>query len=396
MTALTYWNYPTEIFCGEGAIDQLVKPIRLAGCSKPLLVVDPGLLDLPPFGRVTGILERVSMRFGVFHAISGNPKFEEAKAGATTFIEGGYDCLIALGGGSAIDAAKAIALLSRDADGIEKFEWSRIVEHYPTLMDFPKLDAPPLIVAPTTAGTGSELGRETVLTDAALGIKKVIGHRELLPRCVLLDPALTVSMPAALTASTGMDALTHHIESLFSPLYHPMSAGVATEGVRLVNDYLARAVADGSDLEARQAMLVASASAAVAFQKGLGGVHAIAHPVGARHKLHHGLLNGVLLPYVLVANRQAIESRAAILARYLDLPSHSFDGLMRRILDLNAEIGVPHSLAALGLDGLDAEWVGEQALADLSSSDTNSIPLTAAQYADIYRRAVAGDLDWRY
>ncbi len=189
-----------------------------------------------------------------------------------------------------------------------------------------------------------------------------------------------------------MDALTHHLEALFSPLYHPMSAGIALEGVRLVRQHLENAVRDGNDLAAREGMLVASASAAVAFQKGLGGVHALAHPLGARHHLHHGLLNAVLLPYVLLANRPAIEADAARLARYRELDEASFDGLLAWILEPRARIGIPADLAALGLDGEDAQWVGEQALADLSSSATNALPLDARDYARIYRQAVAGTL----
>ncbi|HFT7555490.1 TPA: iron-containing alcohol dehydrogenase, partial [Pseudomonas aeruginosa] len=240
--------------------------------------------------------------------------------------------------------------------------------------------------------TGSELGREAVLTDTQLGIKRVVGHRELLAACVFLDPRLTRGLPPALSAATGMDALTHHLEALFSPLYHPMSAGIALEGVRLVRQHLENAVRDGNDLAAREGMLVASASAAVAFQKGLGGVHALAHPLGARHHLHHGLLNAVLLPYVLLANRPAIEADAARLARYLELDEASFDGMLAWILELRARIGIPANLAALGLDGEDAQWVGEQALADLSSSATNALPLDARDYARIYRQAVAGTL----
>ena len=306
--------------------------------------------------------------------------------------EGGHDSLIALGGGSALDAAKGIALLSRDANGLHNFEWSQLIERYPTLGDHPALDLPPLIAIPTTAGTGSELGREAVLTDTARGIKIVVGHRELLARSVILDPVLTVGLPKSLTAATGMDALTHHLESLFSPLYHPMSAGVAIEGVRLVKEHLQRAVHNGTDLAAREGMLVASASAAVAFQKGLGGVHALAHPLGAKHHKHHGLLNAVLLPYLLVANRPAIEADATRLARYLELPEASFDGLLGWVLELRSAVGIPHTLRELGLDGEDAQWVGEQAVADISSSETNALPLQAEDYSRIYLNAVNGVL----
>ncbi len=392
MSTLHYWNYPTEIFCGAGALELLAQRCALAGMRRPLLVTDPGMLELPPLHAVREHLLAAGVDYALFHGLSGNPSLTEARAGAQVFAEGRHDSLIALGGGSALDAAKGIALLSRDPQGLERFEWTQILEHYPTLGDFPALDLPPLIAIPTTAGTGSELGREAVLTDTAHGVKKVIGHRELLARSVILDPALTTGLPARLTAATGMDALTHHLESLFSPLHHPMSAGVAVEGVRQVKLHLENAVRDGNDLVAREGMLIASASAAVAFQKGLGGVHALAHPLGARHHLHHGLLNAVLLPYVLLANRVAIESAAARLARYLELDDASFDGLLAWVLELRSRVGIPASLAELGLSGEDATQIGELAVADVSSSETNALPLSAADYARIYRNAVAGKL----
>lgn len=392
MSTLHYWNYPTEIFCGTGALDLLAQRCALAGMQRPLLVTDPGMLTLPPLLAVRAHLDAAGIDYRLFHGLSGNPSLDEARAGAAAFAAGGHDSLIAVGGGSALDAAKGIALLSRDRDGLERFEWAQMLAHYPTLGDYPALQLPPLIALPTTAGTGSELGREAVLTDTAQGVKKVIGHRDLLARSVILDPALTTGLPANLTAATGMDALTHHLEALFSPLHHPMSAGIAVEGVRQVKLHLENAVRDGNDLIAREGMLVASASAAVAFQKGLGGVHALAHPLGARHHLHHGLLNAVLLPYVLVANRSAIERDAARLARYLELDDPSFDGLLAWVLELRQRVGIPASLAQLGLTGEDAAQVGELAVADVSSSDTNALPLTAADYSRIYRNAVAGIL----
>lgn len=392
MSLLHYWNYPTEIFCGAGALDLLAQRCALAQMRRPLLVTDPGMLELAPLLAVRAHLDTAGIDYALFHGLSGNPSLDEARAGAAAFAAGGHDSLIAVGGGSALDAAKGIALLSRDPHGLEHFEWTQMLAHYPTLGDYPVLNLPPLIALPTTAGTGSELGREAVLTDTAQGVKKVIGHRELLARSVILDPALTTGLPAKLTAATGMDALTHHLEALFSPLHHPMSAGVAVEGVRQVKLHLENAVRDGNDLIAREGMLVASAGAAVAFQKGLGGVHALAHPLGARHHLHHGLLNAVLLPYVLVANRSAIESDAARLARYLELDDASFDGLLAWVLELRQRVGIPATLAELGLSGEDAAQIGELAVADVSSSQTNALPLTAADYSKIYRNAVAGIL----
>ncbi|ROM13162.1 alcohol dehydrogenase [Pseudomonas protegens] len=390
--SIHYWNYPTEIFCGAEALHGLAQRCALLGMARPLLVTDPGMLELEPFGLLTAHLEQSRQGFAVFAELASNPSLDDVQRGVQAFRAGGHDSLIALGGGSAMDAAKGIALAAVDSQGLQRFEWSQVIEHYPSLSDFPRLGLPPLIALPTTAGTGSELGREAVLTDSQQQVKRVISHPELLPACVILDPLLTRGLPPALTAATGMDALTHHIEAFCSPLYHPMSSAIAVEGMRLVQQHLRRAVSHGQDLDAREGMLVASAMAAVAFQKGLGGVHALAHPLGARYHRHHGLLNAVLLPYVLVANQPVIAEEIGRLARYLDLPRGDFQGFLDWILALRSELGIPHCLADIGLDSHEAEWVGTQALADISSSDTNARPLSAADYSQIFRNAVHGVL----
>ena len=392
MPALHYWNYPTEIFCGPGALEILAQRCTLLEMRKPLLVTDPGMLALEPLALLKAHLTQADIPFAVFSDIHSNPTLDDVARGVTVFQAGGHDSLIALGGGSAMDATKGVALATVDRQGLARFEWSQVIERYPSLADFPRLDLPKLIALPTTAGTGSELGREAVLTVSEQGIKQVISHPELLPATVILDPILTRGLPAALTAATGMDALTHHIEAFCSPLYHPMSAGVAVEGIRLIRQHLATACADGQDMVAREGMLVASAMAAVAFQKGLGGVHALAHPLGARFHKHHGLLNAILLPYVLIANQPVINADIARLARYLELPQPDFDGFVRWVLQLRKQLGIPHSLSEIGLDADAAAWVGEQALADISSSDTNARPLDAGDYSQIFRNAVHGQL----
>lgn len=392
MPALHYWNYPTEIFCGPGALEILAQRCTLLEMRKPLLVTDPGMLALEPLALLKAHLTQADIPFAVFSDIHSNPTLDDVARGVTVFQAGGHDSLIALGGGSAMDATKGVALATVDREGLARFEWSQVIERYPSLADFPRLDLPKLIALPTTAGTGSELGREAVLTVSEQGIKQVISHPELLPATVILDPILTRGLPAALTAATGMDALTHHVEAFCSPLYHPMSAGVAVEGIRLIRQHLATACADGQDMVAREGMLVASAMAAVAFQKGLGGVHALAHPLGARFHKHHGLLNAILLPYVLIANQPVINADIARLARYLELPQPDFDGFVRWVLQLRKQLGIPHSLSEIGLDADAAAWVGEQALADISSSDTNARPLDAGDYSQIFRNAVHGQL----
>jgi alcohol dehydrogenase class IV len=392
MSSNHYWNYPTEIFCGPAALDALAERCALLGMHNPLLVTDPGMLELEPLALLKKHLTDADIPFGLFSEIASNPSMEDVARGVAAFHAGNHDSLIALGGGSAMDAAKGISLAAVDRQGLERFEWSQVIAHYPSLANFPHLGLPRLIALPTTAGTGSELGREAVLTQSEQNIKRVISHPELLPATVILDPVLTRGLPPALTAATGMDALTHHIEAFCSPLYHPMSSGVAVEGIRLIQQHLLHAYADGQNMVAREGMLVTSAMAAVAFQKGLGGVHALAHPLGARYHKHHGLLNAILLPYVLIANRQAISDDIARLARYLELKQPDFDGFLSWVLNLRQRLAIPHSLADIGLDADAASWVGEQALADISSSDTNARVLSAADYSQIFRNAVHGRL----
>lgn len=388
-----YWGYPTNILLASGCSAEAVTWRSKAGRKHPLIVTDPGVRALPWFEKLTATLRASCPDLVIFSEIHANPSLDEARNGAKFFQEGSHDSIIAIGGGSAIDAAKGIALASKNPDNLEQFEWSQAMAQYSTLADYPKSDLPPLIVIPTTAGTGSELSREAVLVDTDLHIKKVITHDELLAFCVLLDPDLTVGLPPGLTAMTGMDALVHHIEALCSPLFHPMSEGIALEGICLIAQHLPKAFADGSDLSARSGMLTASAMAAVAFQKGLGGVHALAHPIGARFGTHHGLLNAILLPYVMRANRNAIEPQMNRLARMLDLDGTGFDAVESWILSLRNNMNVPHNLHAVSLTEDDAEWVGQQAVADISSSETNALPLNAEQYAAIYRAAVRGQLE---
>ncbi|MDF9906710.1 UNVERIFIED_ORG: alcohol dehydrogenase class IV [Pseudomonas reinekei] len=387
-----YWNYPTEIFCGPGALDLLAERCNLLGMRNPLLVTDPGMLALEPMALLKARLTEARIPFAVFSDLASNPSMDDVARGVAAYHAGQHDSLITLGGGSAMDAAKGISLAAVDPEGLVRFEWSQVMAHYPSLADFTRLNLPRLIALPTTAGTGSELGREAVLTQSELNIKRVISHPEMLPATVILDPVLTRGLPAALTAATGMDALTHHIEAFCSPLYHPMSSGVAVEGVRLIQQHLLNAYTDGQDLVAREGMLVASAMAAVAFQKGLGGVHALAHPLGARYHKHHGLLNAILLPYVLIANRDTISPDIARLARYLELPQADFQGFLDWVLELRQRLGIPHCLEEIGLDAKAADWVGEQALADISSSDTNACVLSAADYSQIFSNAVKGVL----
>ena len=380
------WNYPTSIRVGSGRIRELAETCQQLGMHAPLLITDPGLAALPMVEDALAICRSAGLECGLFADIRGNPTGSDVENGVTAFKAGDHDGVIAFGGGSALDAAKAVALMVGQNRPLWDFEdagdnWTRVNE----------AGIVPVVAVPTTAGTGSEVGRASVIVDEDRHVKKVIFHPKMLPAIVILDPQLTIGLPPHLTAATGMDALSHNLEAFCSPSYHPMAAGIAIEGVRLVQQYLPRAVADGSDIEARSQMLVAASMGATAFQKGLGGMHALTHPLGALYDAHHGLLNAILMPYVLKANRRAIEVPAARLARYLELSEPGFDGLLSWVIELRKQIAIPHSLAAINIDDNDAETVGSMAAEDPTASG-NPIALSAEEYSQIFRAAVQGAL----
>ncbi len=387
MTELTAnWNYPNSMRIGAGRIKELPGVCQQLGMRAPLLITDPGLAALPMVQQALASCREAGLRVGLFCDIQGNPTGQNVDQGVAFYRANQHDGVIAFGGGSGLDAAKAVALMAGQDRPLWDFEdvgdnWTRVNE----------AGVAAIVAVPTTAGTGSEVGRASVITDSANHIKRIIFHPLMLPSVVILDPELTTGLPAHITAATGMDALSHNLEALCSPFYHPMAEGIAIEGIRLVKNYLARAVSDGNDIEARTQMLVASSMGATAFQKGLGGMHAIAHSLGALYNAHHGLLNAILMPYILKANRSVIEERIERLARYLDLTDASFDGFMRWILALREQLGIPHSLAAIEIDDSDAERVGRMSSEDPSAGG-NPIPFDAKQYADIFKDVVHGRL----
>ncbi|CAM3423400.1 iron-containing alcohol dehydrogenase [Parendozoicomonas haliclonae] len=380
------WNYPTAVRFGVGRIRELPDTCRELGMAAPLLVTDPGLVELPPVQQAMMACREGGLRCQIFSSIKGNPNGSNITSGVRAFKEGDHDGVIALGGGSALDAGKAIALMVGQSRPLWDFEdvgdnWERVNAE----------GMAPVIAVPTTAGTGSEVGRASVITNEELFVKKIIFHPKMLPAVVVLDPALTTGLPPKLTAATGMDALSHNLEAYCSPFYHPMAQGIALEGIRLVKDYLTRAVHNGEDMEARSQLLVASSMGATAFQKGLGGMHALAHPLGALYDAHHGQLNAILMPYVLLANRSAIEDSIVRLAYYLELEDYSFEGFLGWILELRSEIGIPHTLAEIGIDDSEREKVGIMATEDPSAGG-NPIAFSAEQYAEIFQSAVYGNL----
>lgn len=380
------WNYPTPIRFGAGRLKELPDACRELGMEKPLLVTDPGLAALPMVTDTIEACRAAGLATGLFSDIKPNPTGENVEAGLSVYRRDGHDGIIAFGGGSGLDAAKAIALMAGQQRSLMEFEdvgdnWTHADPN----------GIAPIVAVPTTAGTGSEVGRASVITDSAAHVKRIIFHPRMLPGIVIADPELTLGLPAFLTAATGMDALSHNLEAYCAPGFHPMARGIAVEGIRLIKEWLPRAYADGTDLEARAEMLVASSMGATAFQRGLGGMHALAHPLGALYDAHHGTLNAVLMPYVLIANRSAIDGDLASLARYLELPAASFDGFLDWVLALRQELAIPHDLAALGMDDSKAAQIGRMATEDPSAGG-NPIAFSADQYADIFRRALTGDI----
>jgi len=380
------WSYPTRIAVGAGRIRELADGCHQLGIRAPLLVTDPGLAALPFISDVKARCAEAGLRIESFSDVQGNPTRQNVEDGVEIFTAGQHDGVIAMGGGSALDAGKAIAFLSGQQRSLWDFEdlddnWSRARED----------GIAPIIAIPTTAGTGSEVGRVSVITDTAEKRKRLIFHPRILPSFVILDAELTLTLPAHLTAATGMDALSHNLEAYCSPRFHPMADGIAQEGIRRIVQYLPRAVADGNDLKARAQLLVASTMGATAFQKGLGAMHALAHPLGARYNAHHGLLNAILMPYVLQANRSAIAGKLTDLARALDIANPSFDAFFERVMALREQIKIPGRLNDIGIDATESALIGELAVVDPPAA-TNPVTFSAEQYSALFCDAVEGNL----
>ena len=380
------WSYPTQILFGAGKIKRLARACRDLGMTRPLLVTDPGLAGLAMVTDALAGNRADGLATGLFSAIKANPVGRNVADGVAAYKAGGHDGVIAFGGGSGLDAAKTIAFMSGQSASVWDFE---------DVGDNWKAADPagiaPIVAVPTTAGTGSEVGRAAVILDEASETKKIIFHPKMLPATVISDPELTVGLPPHITAATGMDALAHCLEAYCAPAYHPMAEGIAIEGLRLVKDWLPTAFADGGNLAARAHMLAAASMGATAFQKGLGAIHAMSHPVGALYDTHHGLTNAVVMPYVLEFNRPAIADKMARLAAWLDLPEASYQGVLDWVLGLRRDLKIPHTLAELGVgtDRLDALAV--MAARDPTAA-TNPVPLNADNLEALLVRACAGRL----
>jgi alcohol dehydrogenase class IV len=353
------WSYPTAIRFGCGRISELADACTQLGMTRPLLITDRGLADFPMVKDAIAANQAANLPTGLFADISPNPKGSTIATGIDAFRSGQHDGVVALGGGSALDAGKAIAFMAGQSRPLWDFEdmgdnWRRADE----------AGMAPLVAVPTTSGTGSETGRASVITHEAERTKKIIFHPRMMPAIVIADPALVAGLPPHLTAATGMDALAHCLEAYCAPGCHPMADGIAAEGLRLIKDALPIAVANGADLAARGDMMAAALMGSTAFQKGLGAIHALSHPVGALYDTHHGLTNAVFMPYVMLFNRPAIADKATRLSRYLGLKRPSFKALLDWVLELRDTFAIPHSATALGVADEDLDLLARMAADD--------------------------------
>ncbi len=365
------WNYPTPIKFGPGRIAELADHCKAVGIKKPLLVTDKALASLPITAQALDVLEKGGLGRAVFSEVDPNPNEGNMSAGIAVYKAGGHDGVICFGGGSALDLGKMIALMAGQRADLSVWDLEDIGDWY-TRADSDKIA--PIVAVPTTAGTGSEVGRAGVLTNSATHKKKIIFHPKLMPAVTLCDPELTVGMPAFITAGTGMDALAHCLEAYCSPFYHPMSQGIALEGMRLVFENLPVAYREPTNLQARAHMMSAAAMGAVAFQKGLGAIHSLSHPVGAVYGTHHGTTNACVMPMVLDYNREAIEERIERAAAYLGIAG-GFNGFRAAIVALRAELKIPETLTAMGVKAEDLDMLTEMALEDPSCGG-NPIAMT--------------------
>jgi len=380
------WNYPTSIRFGAGRIRELPDACRSLGIQDPLIVTDPGLAKLPMIENAIATLGEAGLGVRVFSDVQGNPVEANVTAGVAVFHEGGHDGVIAFGGGSALDAGKAIAMMVGQSRPLFDFEDR---EDWYTRVNVSEMA--PVVAVPTTSGTGSEVGRASVITDPATHTKKIIFHPKMMPEVVIADPELTLGLPRVITAAVGMDALSHNLEAYCAPGFHPMADGIAVEGMRLIHDWLPVACRDGANIEARAAMMVASSMGATAFQKGLGAMHSLSHPCSANLNTHHGLTNAVVMPYVLEFNRPALEARMSRLAAWLGLADRSFAGVLDWVLELRRDLGIPHTLADLGVRDEHAAEFAPQAHADPSTGG-NPRPMTIEDFEQLYLRCIRGEL----
>ena len=381
----TNWNYPTPIRFGIDRVKELSLFIDELKISNPLIVTDPQFREVDQFKGIIDSLNNSNKNYSIFSEIKGNPTGTNIRDGVNVFLKNKNDGVIAIGGGSSLDAGKAVAFMSKQKENIWYFEdigdnWTKAI-----IDNLPKV-----IAIPTTAGTGSETGRASLIVDEETYTKKIIFHPTMLPDLVVLDPSLTISLPKHLTAATGMDALAHCLEAYCSNNFHPMAHGIALEGIKIIKENLVTAYNDPGNIEARAKMLVSSMMGSTAFQKGLGAIHSLSHPINAVNDVHHGLSNAIFMPYVVKFNQSQIEERIFSLSKYIDLENQSFDGFLQWILDLRKQLAIPHTLKDLNIN-FDFDKLSKMALVDPSTS-TNPLDLNEDDMKALYISSYEGNL----
>jgi len=380
------WNYPTTIWVGENRIEDLSFACKNLKINKPLFVADKDLIALPMTKNVISNLKKIFQKLSIFSNFVGNPISENVEEGVSEFKNNSCDGVIAFGGGSALDVGKAIGFMSGQTRPIWDFEdigdyWKRADEK----------NIAPIIAVPTTAGTGSETGRASAIINKTTGVKKIIFHPKFLPSIVILDPVLTVDLSPKLTAATGMDALAHNLEAFCAPGFHPMADGIAIEGMKLIKKSLRIAVKNGKDLNARADLLAAASMGSTAFQKGLGAIHSLSHPVNAQFNVHHGLSNAIFMPYVLTFNKDLIKNRIISICDYLNLDKN-FNTFLKWILDLRKELNIPHKLSeVVEANKINIDKLSKMALEDPSTT-TNPKKLTIDDMKILYEHSISGKL----
>ena len=381
------WNYPTTMWVGENRIKDIALACKNLNLKKPLFVTDDQLVNKKIVKDTLKNLNNENITVEVYSNVKGNPTGTNVHEGVNFYKEKKCDGVIAFGGGSGLDVGKAIAFMSGQNLPIWDFEdvgdnWKKANSE--------KIS--PIIAVPTTAGTGSETGRASVILNEKTGIKNIIFHPKFLPSIVILDPTLTIDLPPDVTAATGMDALAHNLEAFCAPGYHPMADGIALEGMRLIKKWLIEAVKNGSNIEARMNMLTAASMGSTAFQKGLGGIHSLSHPVNAVNNIHHGLSNAIFMPYVLSFNRDVIENKIVKVCEYLDLKDKSFDGFLNWVLELRNNLNIPHKLSeVLENSDFDLDKLSKMAFNDPSTGG-NPKKLTLDDMKIMYQHSMSGEL----
>ena len=380
------WNYPTTIWVGENRCKDLNTACENLHIINPLFVTDKDLINLPMVKSIISHLKKKFHKLSLFSNFSGNPIGENVDEGVKVFNENKCDGIIAIGGGSGLDVGKAIAFMSGQSRPIWDFE---DIGDYWTRADESKIL--PIIAVPTTAGTGSETGRASAIINKQTGIKKIIFHPKMLPSIVILDPVLTVDLSPRLTAATGMDALAHNLEAFCAPGFHPMADGIAIEGMKLIKESLLVAVKNGKDLKARIDLLAAASMGSTAFQKGLGAIHSLSHPVNAQFNIHHGLSNAIFMPYVLAFNKNVIENKIITICDYLNLKKN-FQSFLDWILDLRKKLNIPHKLSdVVDIKKIDLEQLSKMAFEDPSTGG-NPKKITIDDMKILYEHSISGKL----